>query len=45
VAGWTFPSFYTDMNNGYTAVALTKLDILDKREEIKIGVKYRNKDG
>lgn len=30
--------------NGYTAVALTKLDILDGFSEIKIGVEYR-KDG
>ena len=28
------------MVNGYTAVAVTKLDILDDLEEIKIGVKY-----
>jgi len=27
--------------NGYTAVALTKLDILDGFSEIKIGVEYR----
>jgi adenylosuccinate synthase len=27
--------------NGYTAVALTKLDILDGFAEIKIGVEYR----
>jgi len=31
---------YTNTVNGYTAVALTKLDILDKLEEIKIGVDY-----
>ncbi len=30
--------------NGYTAVALTKLDILDGFSEIKIGVEYL-KDG
>ena len=30
--------------NGYTALALTKTDILDKLEEIKIGVNYI-KDG
>ena len=28
------------MVNGYTAVAVTKLDILDDFDEIKIGVKY-----
>ena len=28
------------MVNGYTAVALTKLDILDELDEIQIGVKY-----
>ena len=31
---------YTCMVNGYTALAMTKLDILDKLEEIKIGVSY-----
>jgi len=31
---------YTLMVNGYTAVALTKLDILDDLEEIQIGFKY-----
>ena len=28
------------MVNGYTSLALTKLDILDEMEEIKIGVTY-----
>ena len=28
------------MVNGYTAVALTKLDILDELDEIQIGLKY-----
>ena len=28
------------MVNGYTAIAVTKLDILDHFDEIKIGVKY-----
>ena len=28
------------MVNGYTAIAVTKLDILDDFDEIKIGVKY-----
>ena len=28
------------MLNGYTAVALTKLDILDDLDEVKIGVNY-----
>lgn len=31
---------YSTMINGYTAVALTKLDILDELPEIKIGYKY-----
>lgn len=31
---------YTSMVNGYTAVAVTKLDILDDFDEIKIGIKY-----
>jgi adenylosuccinate synthase len=31
---------YTNTVNGYTAVALTKLDILDKLDEISIGVDY-----
>lgn len=31
---------YTSMVNGYTAIAVTKLDILDDLDEIKIGVKY-----
>ena len=31
---------YTSMVNGYTAVALTKLDILDDLDEIQIGIKY-----
>lgn len=35
---------YTTMVNGYTALALTKTDILDKLDEIKIGVDYV-KDG
>lgn len=32
---------YSSMINGYTALALTKLDILDTFEEIKIGTAYR----
>ena len=31
---------YTSMVNGYTSLAVTKLDILDKMEEIKVGVAY-----
>jgi len=31
---------YTNTVNGYSAIALTKLDILDKLDEIKIGVDY-----
>jgi len=34
---------WTDMLNNYTAVALTKLDILDDFDEIKIGVNYKKK--
>ena len=32
---------YTSMVNGYAAIALTKLDILDDVEELQIGVAYR----
>lgn len=32
---------YSNMINGYTAVAVTKLDILDTFKEIRIGVAYR----
>ncbi|PRD23032.1 UNVERIFIED_CONTAM: adss [Trichonephila clavipes] len=32
---------YSNMINGYTAVAVTKLDILDTFGELKIGVAYR----
>jgi len=32
---------HTHMVNGYTAIALTKLDILDVLPEIKVGVAYR----
>jgi adenylosuccinate synthase len=35
---------YTNQVNDYTALALTKMDILDKLDEIKIGVEYV-KDG
>jgi len=35
---------YTTMVNGYTAIALTKIDILDELDEVKIGVNYV-KDG
>lgn len=35
---------FTSILNGYTAVCLTKTDILDKLEEVKIGVAYL-KDG
>lgn len=35
---------YTSTVNGYSAIAVTKLDILDELDEIKIGVKYF-KDG
>ncbi|XP_014669991.1 PREDICTED: adenylosuccinate synthetase isozyme 1 B-like [Priapulus caudatus] len=33
---------YTHMVNGYSAIALTKLDILDSFDEVKIGVGYRS---
>eukprot|EP00127_Corallochytrium_limacisporum_P003814 Clim_evm28s153 gene=Clim_evmTU28s153 len=32
---------YTSMVNGYTAIMLTKLDVLDSFEDIKIGVAYK----
>lgn len=32
---------YTSIINGYTAICLTKLDILDTLSEIKIGVAYK----
>ena len=32
---------WTDTLNNYTALALTKLDILDGLDEIKIGVAYK----
>merc|ERR1719167_1203022 len=32
---------FTSQINGYTALALTKTDILDKLDEIKIGVNYK----
>merc|ERR1711894_87704 len=32
---------YTSMVNGYTAVALTKLDILDYLDEIQVGINYK----
>lgn len=31
---------YTNMINGYTALCLTKLDILDTLSELKLGVGY-----
>merc|ERR1719288_312287 len=34
---------FTSQINGYTALALTKIDILDKLDEIKIGVNYVKK--
>ncbi|KAK3883587.1 hypothetical protein Pcinc_012090 [Petrolisthes cinctipes] len=36
---------HSSMINGYTAIALTKLDILDQLEEIKIAIGYFKKDG
>lgn len=32
---------YTSLVNGYTMLCLTKLDILDEFEEIKVGVSYK----
>lgn len=32
---------YSNMINGFTSIALTKLDILDTFEEVKIGVAYK----
>jgi len=29
------------MVNGYTSINITKLDVLDKLDEVKIGVKYK----
>lgn len=34
---------YSNMINGYTALALTKLDILDGLSEIKVAVAYKHK--
>jgi len=34
---------YTNMINGYTALAITKLDVLDGLKELKIAVAYRYK--
>lgn len=31
---------YTSLVNGYSAICLTKLDILDTLKEIKVAVKY-----
>ena len=41
---WIVLLRYTSTVNGYSAIAVTKLDILDELDEIKIGVKYM-KDG
>jgi len=45
--GWldTVLLAYTHLVNGYSAIALTKLDILDTLPEIKIGHKYIGADG
>lgn len=41
--GWldVFLLQYTNMINGYTALCLTKLDILDTLPEIKLGIGYK----
>lgn len=36
---------YTSLVNGYTCICLTKLDILDTLDEIKVGVAYRRVNG
>ncbi|XP_068219566.1 adenylosuccinate synthetase isozyme 1 A [Palaemon carinicauda] len=36
---------HTNMVNGYSAIALTKLDILDVLKELKIGIGYFRKNG
>ncbi|XP_045600492.1 adenylosuccinate synthetase isozyme 1 A [Procambarus clarkii] len=36
---------HSNMVNGYTAIALTKLDILDELREIKIGIGYIRRNG
>ncbi|CAL4115401.1 unnamed protein product, partial [Meganyctiphanes norvegica] len=36
---------HTNMVNGYSAIALTKLDILDIFDEVKIGMRYWRKNG
>merc|ERR1712141_401463 len=35
---------YTSMVNGYSAIALTKLDILDDLDEIQIGITYKKNE-
>lgn len=32
---------YSTLVNGYTSIALTKLDVLDTFDEVKIGVSYK----
>lgn len=32
---------YTCMINGFTSIAIAKLDVMDTLEEVKIGVAYR----
>lgn len=36
---------YTSLVNGYTCICLTKLDILDTLEEIKVAVSYKRANG
>uniref|UniRef100_A0A1L8EEG0 Adenylosuccinate synthetase n=1 Tax=Haematobia irritans TaxID=7368 RepID=A0A1L8EEG0_HAEIR len=36
---------YTSLVNGYTCICLTKLDILDTLDEIKVAVAYKRADG
>jgi len=35
---------YSNMINGFTAIALTKMDIMDELDEVKIGVEYLKDD-
>ncbi|KAH8408776.1 hypothetical protein KR215_012077 [Drosophila sulfurigaster] len=36
---------YTSLVNGYTCICITKLDILDTFEEIKVGINYKRSNG
>ena len=32
---------YSSMLNGFTSIAITKLDVMDTLDEVKIGVAYK----